>query len=98
AMMIASTVGVATLFVGFVLALFAEKLEIGDLDEAETVAALALFLVPFGFATMTLLLTAMLPTPFGRAALVSFVSYAVAFLIAVVVAAALTVAWHLAGG
>jgi hypothetical protein len=98
AMMIASTTGVVNVFIGLVLAVFAEALDVGDLDDGPAVVLFVLFLVPLGCAATALLLTVMLPTTFWRAALVSFVQYALVIVFALVAVAAGYIAWHLAGG
>jgi hypothetical protein len=85
-MMIASTIGVLTAAIGIVLGVFTEATagELFDGDEETQIALLALFTLPLGYVGATLLLTAMLPTTFGRAAVVAFVYHLFALILLVV--------------
>jgi hypothetical protein len=98
AMMIASTGGVTNAFIVLVIGVFLEALDVDPIDEDLTIAVLAVVSLPFSFVALTLLLTAMLPTTFWRAALVAFVHYALVVVIGIVAGAAIYLAWHAAGG
>jgi hypothetical protein len=82
-MMIASTVYVLTAFIGVVLAVFFEAVadDVFDGDEGAQIVLVVLFALPLGFVGMALLLTAMLPTTFSRAALVAFIYHFFALLV-----------------
>lgn len=98
-MMIASTIGMATVFVALVLAVFAEVVA-EDLFEgagAARVVVLAVLALPFAFVGASLLLAAMLPTAFRRAALVAFLYHLFGGGLVLVVAGVLAGAWHAVG-
>lgn len=80
-MMIASTLGVVSAFIGVVLAVLGGDMAEAMFDEKEQVVALVAGAVPFSFAGATLLLVAMLPTTFWRAALVAFLYHIFAVLL-----------------
>jgi hypothetical protein len=87
-MMITSTIAVLTAFIGVVLRVLTEDLAdamFGGDDEVVQIVALVVVALPFSFAGATLLLVAMLPTTFWRAALVAFLHHIFAvFLLGVV--------------
>lgn len=84
-MMVASTVAVLTALFGVLVALALEAVD-ADLNHDEEVAvALTVFTLPFSFFGAALVLMPMLPTTFGRAALVSFVYHTIALGTAVAV-------------
>lgn len=99
AMMIASTAGVTNAFIGLVISVLGEAFDADDPPTEEAaVILLAVFSLPFGFLSLTLILTAMLPTTFWRAALAAFVHYIVAIVIGIIGGTAIYLAWHAAGG
>jgi magnesium-transporting ATPase (P-type) len=92
-MMIASTLGVVTVFIGIALAVFADTVaeDLFEGDEDTQIALLAMFTLPLAFVSSTLLLAVMLPTTFWRAALVSFVTHVFALILFAVVVSAVVV-------
>lgn len=87
-MMIASTAGVLAVLFGVLLALVFEALDDDpfDRDEEARFAALGVLTLPFSFIGTALVLTAMLPTTFPRAALVAFLYHALALAVLAAVA------------
>jgi hypothetical protein len=92
-MMIASTIGAMTAFVAIVLAIFASAVadDLFDGDEPAQIFVLVLFTLPFAFVGTALLLTAMLPTTFSRAALVAFIYHFLTLILLVVIGGTLAV-------
>jgi hypothetical protein len=67
---------------GAVLAVILEEVFGGPGDEVANAVVLSLLATPVGFAALTFILVALLPTTPSRAALVAFLYYLYAFIIA----------------
>jgi hypothetical protein len=98
-MLVSAAVGVLTVLAGYILGALVEAVEPGAFrGDGElavlVVAALALVL---GFAGTTLILTAMLPTTFGRAALVAFLYHVIAVLAVLTIGGAIAGVIYLTG-
>lgn len=82
-MMIASTVGVLTALFGVMAAGVLDAVDLDINHDEEVAVAVTVFTLPFSFFAAALVLVPMLPTTFGRAALVSLVYHAIGLGVAV---------------
>jgi hypothetical protein len=93
-MMVASAANAVTAFVGFVCGTLLDESDPGALEDATDAIPLLIVAVPFGFGALSLLLVAVLPTTFRRAALVAFFYYLIGFVLMGTVTVALLAAWE----